>query len=332
VAGVTFYLDGSPLGVEDTSAPYAVSWDTTTATNGSRTLTAVARDAAGNSTTSAAVQVTVANSTPDTTAPSVAITSPSGGATVNGTVQVSASASDNVGVAGVRFYLDGSPLGVEDTTAPFAIAWDTTTTTNALHTLTAVARDAAGNSTTSVPLSIFVSNGLQGPYLGTPSAIPGRFECEDFDLGGEGVGYHDAMPGNVGGYYRTDEDVDIINPYAFGYVVNNFQTGEWLTYTINVSQTGTYRIEALVSSMLSTSRFHIEVDGTDKTGLIDVPNTGSWGSYRWVGTGSISLSAGRHVLKIYADAEYFNIDMISSSLEAAAVTTTTRRRSSGPRH
>jgi hypothetical protein len=238
-----------------------------------------------------------------------------------------------VGVVGVRFYLDGSPLGVEDTTAPFAIAWDTTTTTNASHTLTAVARDAAGNSTTSVPLSIFVSNDPQtGPYKGIPSAVPGRFETEDFDLGGEGVGYHDLTPGNAGGYYRTDEDVDIINPYAFGYVVNNFQTGEWLTYTINVAQTGTYRIEALVSCMLSTSRFHIEVDGTDKTGLIDVPNTGSWGSYRWVGKGSISLSAGRHVLKIYADAEYFNIDMISSSLEAAAAVTTTRRRSSGPRH
>jgi hypothetical protein len=269
------------------------------------------------------VQVTVANSTPDTTAPSVAITSPSGGATVSATVQVAASASDNVGVAGVRFYLDGSPLGVEDTTAPFAIAWDTTTTTNASHTLTAVARDAAGNSTTSVPLSIFVSNGplKTGPYKGIPSSIPGRFECEDFDLGGEGVGYHDAVPGNAGGYYRTDEDVDIINPYAFGYVVNNFQTGEWLTYTINVSQTGTYRIDALVSSMFSTSRFHIEVDGTDKTGLIDVPNTGSWGSYRWVGKGSISLSAGRHVLKIYADAEFFNIDLISSSLEVAAPVT-----------
>jgi hypothetical protein len=63
VVGVQFKLDGTNLGAEDTSAPYSVSWDTTTATNGSHTLTAVARDAAGNSTESSSVQVTVDNST-----------------------------------------------------------------------------------------------------------------------------------------------------------------------------------------------------------------------------------------------------------------------------
>ena len=59
--GVQFKLDGANLGAEDTAAPYSVSWNTTTATNGSHALTAVARDAAGNTTTSAAVTMTVAN-------------------------------------------------------------------------------------------------------------------------------------------------------------------------------------------------------------------------------------------------------------------------------
>src|SRR5207249_2505824 len=64
VAGVQFTLDGTPLGAEMTSAPYSVSWDTTTASNGSHTLRAVARDAAGNQTPSAGVPVTVSNSVP----------------------------------------------------------------------------------------------------------------------------------------------------------------------------------------------------------------------------------------------------------------------------
>src|SRR5205809_7572985 len=105
VVGVQFLLDGANLGVEDAAAPYSVSWNTTTASNGSHTLTAVARDAAGNRTTSAAVTVTVFN---DTTPPTVSITSPVSGATVGGTTSVTASASDNVGVVGVQFLLDGA--------------------------------------------------------------------------------------------------------------------------------------------------------------------------------------------------------------------------------
>src|SRR5204862_352822 len=138
VAGVQFFLDGAALGAGDTSAPYVVSWDTTTTTNGSHTLTARARDAAGNATTSAAVSITVANA--DTTPPTVSITAPANGATVSGPVSVTATASDNVGVAGVQFFLDGATLGAEGTSAPYGVSWNTTTTNNGSHTLTARAR------------------------------------------------------------------------------------------------------------------------------------------------------------------------------------------------
>src|SRR5438128_12584640 len=83
VAGVQFKLDGANLGAEDTSAPYSVSWDTTAASNGSHTLTAVARDASGNTATSPAVTVTVSN---DRTPPTVTLASPANGATVTSTV------------------------------------------------------------------------------------------------------------------------------------------------------------------------------------------------------------------------------------------------------
>ncbi|MGE5624314.1 MAG: Ig-like domain-containing protein [Bacillota bacterium] len=158
VVGVQFKLDGANLGPEDTSAPYSITWNSAGASNGSHSLTAVARDAAGNKTTATSVTVTVSNSSGDTTPPTVSITAPASGSTVTGTVTVSATASDNVGVAGVQFMLDGAALGAEDTTAPYSVSWNTTSASNGGHTLTAVARDAAGNHTTSSPVSVTVSN------------------------------------------------------------------------------------------------------------------------------------------------------------------------------
>jgi hypothetical protein len=168
VAGVQFKLDGAPLGVEDTVAPYSVNWDTNTASNGSHTVTAVARDAAGNTATSSPVTVTVANAPapavgPDLTPPSATITSPASGAMVSATINVAANASDNVGVAGVQFRLDGTPLGPEDTTAPYSVSWNTTTASNGSHVLSAVARDTSGNLGPSSPVTVTVSNGPAAP-------------------------------------------------------------------------------------------------------------------------------------------------------------------------
>ncbi len=95
----------------------------------------------------------------DTTAPAVSLTAPPSATTVSGSsTTVSANASDDTGVAGVQFKLDGNNLGSEDTTAPYTTNWDTTTATNGSHTLTAVARDAAGNTKTSNSVSVTVNN------------------------------------------------------------------------------------------------------------------------------------------------------------------------------
>jgi hypothetical protein len=94
----------------------------------------------------------------DSTPPAVSVTAPAGGTTVSGTVNIAANASDNVGVTGVQFKLNGNNLGAEDTSAPYSISWDTTTVANGAYTLTAVARDAAGNATTSAAVSVTVNN------------------------------------------------------------------------------------------------------------------------------------------------------------------------------
>lgn len=173
VAGVQFLLNGNPLGAEDLAAPYSVSWNTTTVTDGNYTLTARARDAAGNLTTSDAIAVTVQNNVPDETNPTVSITAPSPG-NVSGNLNVTANAIDNIGVAGVQFLLDGNPLGSEDLTAPYSISWNTTGATNGPHVLTAVARDAAGNSTTSAEVAVIVDNDVTAPAidLTAPAAGP----------------------------------------------------------------------------------------------------------------------------------------------------------------
>jgi len=145
----------------------------------------VARDAGDNAntaSTSSDNQVTF-----DASPPTSEITAPANAATVIGTISVTASASDNSGVVGVQFELDGAALGAEDTTAPYQVSWDTTTTSNGSHTLTAVARDAVGLRHTSSPIEVTVANG-------PPPAT--RFEESDLATAYTGGWVHrvDARP------------------------------------------------------------------------------------------------------------------------------------------
>lgn len=95
----------------------------------------------------------------DTTAPVVTMTAPADLATVSGaSVTVSATATDAVGVVGVQFKLDGANLGAEDVSSPYTLTWDSTTATNGSHTLSAVARDAAGNTAAATNVTVTVSN------------------------------------------------------------------------------------------------------------------------------------------------------------------------------
>ncbi len=122
----------------------------------------------------------------DVIAPTVSLTAPAAG-TVSGAITVSATASDNVGVVGVQFKLDGVNLLAEDTAAPFSISWNTATASNASHTLTATARDAAGNSTTSAGVTVTVSNAAGGSDYTSRcnAAIAAGGRCVPFDSSSE---------------------------------------------------------------------------------------------------------------------------------------------------
>ena len=170
VVKVDLYVDGVYY-VTDTTSPYSFAWDTTALPNGAHSLQAVASDAAGNGASTAPISVTVANTPPDTTAPTVSISSPTAGATVSGTITVAANAADNVGVKTVDFFVDGA-FKSSDTTAPYSFLWNTTTMTGGSHMLVAVASDAAGNSasaTTPVTVAnnqppVAVNDAYTAPY------------------------------------------------------------------------------------------------------------------------------------------------------------------------
>ena len=162
VIGVQFTLDGANIGAEDTAAPYALAWNTLAVANGAHVIEAIARDAAGNTQVAASVSVTVNN---DTTAPAVSVTNPIGGATVAGSLALSATATDNVGVVGVQFTLDGANIGAEDTAAPYALTWNSGSVANGTHVIGAIARDAAGNTQTAASVTINVNNDTTAPIV-----------------------------------------------------------------------------------------------------------------------------------------------------------------------
>ena len=85
--------------------------------------------------------------------------------------------------------------------------------------------------------------------------------------------------------------------------------GEWLLYTVDVEDAGEYVAEVSLSAAGSGGKFHLEVDGTDVTGSIDVPDNGSWSDWRWLETASpviLTLTAGRHQITFYIENSGYN--------------------------
>ncbi|MBI5472803.1 MAG: carbohydrate binding domain-containing protein, partial [Ignavibacteriae bacterium] len=166
-----------------------------------------------------------------------------------------------------------------------------------------VGNSAGAATSNNAILTVTATSDPQTPFRGVPFAIPGLIEAEDFDNGGEGIAYHDLEATNQGGAYRTS-GVDILGTGDVngGYKIGYVQAGEWLEYTVNVAQAGTYTITARVAAPGSGGTFHIEMNGADVTGPRVVPNTGSWDSFQDVVMSGIALNAGQQILRLSLNA------------------------------
>ncbi|PYY19302.1 MAG: hypothetical protein DMG60_04840 [Acidobacteria bacterium] len=132
----------------------------------------------GNSPQTVAVTLTVTNA-PDTIPPSISIHSPQPLAVLAGIIQLTATASDDVGVVGVSYQVDGKQVGSEQGTAPYSVTWDSGAVSNGIHLIIATARDAAGNTSVD-SINVQVSNAgmSSGGLLGTMLDSNTKFQVQ----------------------------------------------------------------------------------------------------------------------------------------------------------
>ncbi|PSL23302.1 carbohydrate-binding protein [Chitinophaga ginsengisoli] len=174
-----------------------------------------------------------------------------------------------------------------------------------------------GNKTASCIDTVKASNNAYG---GTPAAIPGKIEAENFDNGGQGLAYSDADPTNSGGLYRS-EGVDVEACSDGGYDVGYIAAGEWLNYTVNITTPGTYTLQTRIASPYGSRRLHVELDGVNISGTINVPNTNGWQTFQTLTATTPALTTGIKTLRIVMETDGFNLDYLTLTRTGTASTT-----------
>jgi endonuclease/exonuclease/phosphatase family metal-dependent hydrolase len=155
-----------------------------------------------------------------------------------------------------------------------------------------------------------------GPYLGSPVALPGTIEAENFDNGADGASYHDTTAGNTGGAYRST-GVDIEACAEGGYDVGWTAAGEWLNYTVNVSSAGSY-VVALRVATPGTATMHVGFNGGSSVWSgVAIPNSGGWQNWTTVNV-TVNLAAGVQQMTLLFDTGNVNLNKISVSAASAS--------------
>ncbi len=168
----------------------------------------------------------------------------------------------------------------------------------------------------SYPVRISVSPWIRSSFHGAPARIPGLIQAEDFDIGGEGLTYHDTDGVNIPGAYRPNEGVDIEARSDGGYHVAYVEDGEWLEYTVRVDEGGDYMVTAHVASVDGGGQFRFEF-GTQWTRALVAPRTGDWETLAAVSK-TMRLEAGEQVMRVRIfSGPPFNLD--SFLIEKASV-------------
>jgi len=224
----------------------------------------------------------------------------------------------------VEFYQGDARIGI-DSQEPYSFTWRGVY--EGAYSLKAKAKENNGLIISSEFVDITVGQGYtHSPYLGKPVLLPGAVEMENYNLGGEGIAYHDSDPfinqGNqYGNNYRVNEGVDIQPTIDLGggYNIGWLSNGEWLNYFIDISKSGHYKITTRVASPNNSGGFKIEIDGIDKTGNLIVPSTGDWQNWTDVICDNVYLEQGVHLLTVHIMNGGFNINKMIFSLSTTNI-------------
>ena len=207
----------------------------------------------------------------------------------------------------VEFYQESVQIG-ETYVEPFSIVWKNISAGN--YKIKAIAKSTNGSISESESIDVIVGGGdSKSPYSGRPIKIPGIIEAEEFDIGINGVAYSDNSSDNIGSEFRIDEGVDIqfCADTGNGFNIGWIETGEWVSYTLDVSKTAEYELITRVASELSSGSFQIEIDNLLISEIIQVPNTGGWQNWSSVVT-NVSLTEGVHQFKFVSKTGDFNLN------------------------
>ncbi len=247
--------------------------------------------------------------------PHVALDGPADSARVDAgaTVSLSATASDGGAVESVTFLQGEGVLGIV-TNAPYAL--DVDDVLDGCYVLLARARDDSGYVSESEPATLTVGAGCPAgstsPYLMAPASLPGTIEAEYYDLGGSSVAYLDFSGQNEGSGIRQDEGVDIrpSRDDGGGFDVTNILAREWLSYTVDAAQSGTYRVLARVASGTGGT-LRLSIDGEDMFGDVALSPTGGDATYGNAVLGFVELEAGRHNVRLDMRSAGFSLNRLT---------------------
>jgi len=149
--------------------------------------------------------------------------------------------------------------------------------------------------------------------------IPGTISAVHYNSGGEGAGFHDTSPGNTGGKYVRNDDVDIRDCSEGGENIGWNTTGEWYKYNVDVESSGTYSLGVRYATTFDTCQVRVWLDSTDVTGTIALPNTNGFDNWQTYTIKGVNLTAGNHTLKVETvtgEFDFYRLEFVHSDVAA----------------
>jgi len=236
------------------------------------------------------------------TSPTISVTAPVASTATStpysGSVTLTASASDNAGIANVQFQVDGSDVGSPITSAPYTYSWNSTGVTNGSHSITAVATNIDNVTTTSAPVSIEVSNTdpaggnlIPNPLMNTPSPTSPTTAPQDWTVDTWGTNTFTSS------YLSTGSAGDA---HSLKINMTAYTSGDakWVFTPQNVAQDTQYQFTDYYESNVQTQVDAVFTmsDGTTEYEIIGLPYVASsWTEF----TSKFSVPFGAQTVTIY---------------------------------